>query len=197
MNRFTWDMRYPDARDFPGLDHVGRQHARTAGAAGTVLGAADRQRCHEDGDALRSPVTSRQDHHRRRSARAVQAGPSDQRQGQRRQRSRAPHPQREGSGQRPDGKTNDAAIKTAGEPVVDKADRGRRRDLSVSKSQQPGPAQLSDPVEQQARRAAGPRRNRRLSVRRISPTRCSRNCRIVSTSSSVSSTRCSASTCQR
>ena len=28
MNRFTWDMRYPNARDFPGHDHVGGEHAR-------------------------------------------------------------------------------------------------------------------------------------------------------------------------
>ena len=53
------------------------------------------------------------------------------------------------------GKTNDAAIKAARRRLCRKADRGRRRDLPVPKSQQPGPAQLSNPVEQQARRAPG------------------------------------------
>ena len=47
----------PDARDFPGLDHVGGQHAGAAGATRKVLGATDGQRRHKDGDALRSPAT--------------------------------------------------------------------------------------------------------------------------------------------
>ena len=42
------------------------------------------------------------------------------------------------------------------------ADRGRRGDLSVPEPQQPGPAELSDPVEQQACGAAGHRGERRL-----------------------------------
>ena len=41
MNRFSWDLRYPDARDFPGIDHVGRQHARPGRAAGPLQGQAD------------------------------------------------------------------------------------------------------------------------------------------------------------
>ena len=57
-------------------------------------------------------------------------------------------------------KTSDAGIKGAGEPLRLEADGDRRRDLPVSKSQQPGSAQLSHPVEQQAGRTAGHRRNR-------------------------------------
>ena len=48
LNRFVWDMRYPDAKDFPGIDHVGRQRARPGGAAGTVPGAADGGGADED-----------------------------------------------------------------------------------------------------------------------------------------------------
>ena len=33
MNRFIWDMRYPDAQRLSRADHVGRQRARPGGAA--------------------------------------------------------------------------------------------------------------------------------------------------------------------
>ncbi len=58
-------------------------------------------------------------------------------------------------------RASDAALKAAAQTLDRQADRGRRGDLSVPQPQQPGSAELSDQVEQQAGGAAGHRRERR------------------------------------
>ena len=69
-----------------------------------------------------------------------------------------------------------------GGAVADRqADGDRRGDLPVPQPQQPGPAQLPDQAEQQARGAAGRRRELATTSRPTSPTRCSRICRRGST----------------
>ena len=92
MNRFTWDMRYPDARDFPGLIMW----------AGSVRGPQAPPGKYQV-RLTAAGVTKTQDFAIKRNAavptvtdadlqRAVQAGEGDQRQGHRRQRGGAAHP---------------------------------------------------------------------------------------------------------
>ena len=49
MNRFTWDMRYPDARDFPGLIMWAGSTRGPLAPPGKYQVRADRKRRHEDG----------------------------------------------------------------------------------------------------------------------------------------------------
>ena len=121
MNRFTWDMRYPDARDFPGLIMWAGSTRGPAGAARQVSGAADRSRRHEDAGLRDQAQRGRADCHRRGPPGAVQARQGDQRQGHRRERGGAPHPESEDRrSQIGPARASDQALKAAAQTLTDK-----------------------------------------------------------------------------
>ena len=142
-------------------DHVGRQRTRPAGAARKIPGEADRSRRHENAGFRDQAQCGRADCYRRRPARAVQAREGDQRQGHHRERGGGPNPEPEGADSGSDRQAQRSVAEGSGPDADRQADRRRRGDLSVPESQQPGSAQLSDPIEQQAGSAAGHRRERR------------------------------------
>ena len=145
MNRFTWDMRYPNARDFPGHDHVGGSTRGPAAPPGRYQVRADRRRRDARRRTSRSAATPPC---RRVTDADLQAQFALARQiservsrGERRGAS-ASASMKEQIAERI-GKATDAAIKAAGQALDRQADRGRRGDLPAPEPQQPGSAELS------------------------------------------------------
>ena len=162
MNRFAWDMRYAGARDFPGL-------IMWAGSARGPEAPPGRYTVKLTADG----VTKTQDFQIRRNE-AVQTVTDADLNAQFALASQISDKVSAANAavlrirsikeQIADrlGKAADPEVTTAGEALAGQADGGRRGDLPVPQPQQPGSAELPDPVEQQAGRAAGHRRERRL-----------------------------------
>ena len=185
MNRFTWDLRYEGADRVPGHDHVGRAAAARPGRRRPAT------------TPCASPPTARP----RRSDFTIGIDPRlaadgiteadlleqfklsarSPRQGHRGQHSRDQHPQPARPGERAAAEGAAARRKAEIQKLADGAAHaagGRgRRGLPGAEPQQPGSAELPDPVEQQDRGADGRDRKRRHQADRSEPTRCSRSCR--------------------
>ena len=128
---------------------------------------ADRGRRHEDAGLRDQAQRGRADRYRRGPrSEQFKLAKADQRQGHRRQRGGAAHPHLKDQIADRTGKSDRRGAEGSGAGAHRQADRRRRGDLSVPQPQQPGSAQLSDPIEQQARGAAGHRRERRLQADR-------------------------------
>ena len=85
----------PERARLPGVDHVGRQRTRPAGAARKVPSEVDRSRRHENAGLRDQAQCGRADCHRRGPPRAVQAREGDQRQGHHRERGSDQNPESE------------------------------------------------------------------------------------------------------
>ncbi len=189
MNRFTWDMRFPDAPDFPGLIMWAGSvrgplappgtYTVTITASGVTKTAAVRV------EAERGSIRP----HRRGSSGAVRARQTDQRPCRRRQRGCRPNPQPEDANRGSDRQVVEPCDQERGNVPFGEADGGRRGDLSASKPQQPGSAQLShSPRTTSLRRCRTSSKVATLG-QPTSPAPCSRSCQAAWTKSYRSSTR--------
>ena len=161
MNRFNWDMRYPNARDFPGLIMWAGSVRGPLAPPGkyqvklTAAGVTKTQDFVIKRNAAVPTVTDADLHEQFKLAKAINDKVTVANEAVIRIRNlKAQIADRTGKSER-------SGAEGSGADADRQADRRRRGDLSVPESQQPGSAQLSDPIEQQARGAAGHRRERR------------------------------------
>ena len=164
MNRFTWDMRYPNAHDFPGLIMWAGSTRGPLAPPGryqiklTAAGVEKTQDFLINRNAAVPTVTDADLVEQFKLAKAINDKVTAANDAVIRIRNLKT--------QSPIGRQELEPDKSAGRIARRQADGYRGRDLSVSKSQQPGPAELPDQAEQQAGGTAGDRRIRRLQAHR-------------------------------
>ena len=121
MNRFTWDMRYPNARDFPGLIMWAGSTRGPQAPPGRYTVRLTGQRRDQDAAVRHPPQRRGQDRDGCRPPGAVQARPADQREADRGERERPAHPQPEGPDHRAHGQGDRRArSRRPGQSLTDK-----------------------------------------------------------------------------
>ena len=116
LNRFMWDMRYPDATDFPGLIMWAGSVRGPAAPPGTYQVRAHRGGHHEDAGVRDRPQPARR-RDRCGSARAVRARQPDQRQGVAGERGGGARPRHQGPDRGAQRQGQRRAVKSAGDAL--------------------------------------------------------------------------------
>ena len=171
LNRFAWDLRYPEASKFKGMILWAGQTARAARRAGPLPGAP-----HGRGTDAEPAVRGAQGPARLRERRgpreAARAAAEDPRQAHGHARRDRPAARRarpgEAAAERAKGSPAEKAVQEAADALGKKLTAVEEALYQTKNQLEPGPAQLPDPAQQQARRARGngrraptPRRPRR------------------------------------